>query len=318
METVFIDRKDTQLTASQGRLNITFKAAGRQGTSIPLHQLKSLVISCDCELTSGMLRTLAKHNISLVCLNNRDPQASFIGGHPQGVNVVRREYQYRLVNSDQALQLAIAVVRLKIRRQQQCIEATLQRRFDKRQPLLAAKRQLWQARASLNRVTSNDELLGVEGSAARCYFEAYRCLFADSLAFTRRQRRPPPDPVNALLSLTYTMVYYEAIRSCHGSGLDCYFGVLHQASYGRASLACDLSELIRGDVDQWVLSLFNRQVLTAQYFQGDGVEGCKLSKQGRSIYYRELQECLPQWRKQLRYAAAFIARLVDRSSGDGV
>ena len=89
---------------------------------------------------------------------------------------------------------------------------------------------------------SYDELLGHEGSASREYFRAWRQVMGDEWGFKARQRRPPPDPVNAMLSFGYTLLTQEAVAALEGAGLDAAVGFLHRARWGRPSLALDLME----------------------------------------------------------------------------
>lgn len=104
-----------------------------------------------------------------------------------------------------------------------------------------------------------ETLRGLEGGASATYFQAYTKLFPESLRFKKRNRRPPEDPVNAMLSLCYTLLHYEIVREIEVIGLDPTIGFYHQFDYGRESLACDLVELYRIDVDRFVWELFREE-----------------------------------------------------------
>ncbi len=133
-----------------------------------------------------------------------------------------------------------------------------------------------------SRPDSAASLLGLEGGYAATYFGAYTTLFPPSLEFTKRVRRPPTDPVNALLSLCYTLLHYEAVREIEVIGLDPTIGFLHEFSYGRESLACDLVEAHRPAVDRFVWQMFRDRILTARDFSREsGGPGCYLTKEGR-------------------------------------
>jgi CRISPR-associated protein Cas1 len=118
------------------------------------------------------------------------------------------------------------------------------------------------------------DLLGIEGQMAKRYFSVFRGSFDDSWTFNKRTRRPPKDPVNALLSLGYTFLGYAVMAALESVGLDPYLGYFHAEAYGRPALALDLVEEFRTPiVDSLVLMLINRGTLQQDDFQesSDGV-----------------------------------------------
>src|SRR5690606_17318101 len=126
---------------------------------------------------------------------------------------------------------------------------------------------------------------GIEGAGAAAYFRGYAELFPASLGFRARRRRPPPDVVNATLSLGYTLLHALAAEACHAEGLDPAVGFLHEPTRGRASLACDLMEPWRARVDALVWTLFRDRVLAATHGARDGSGACLLGKAGRAHFY---------------------------------
>lgn len=113
-----------------------------------------------------------------------------------------------------------------------------------------------------------DTLLGLEGAGARIYFELYCQWFDRQWGFTERERRPPPDPINSLLSLGYMLLTYAAQTALEICDLDPYFGVYHREKYGKPALALDLVEEFRAPVvDSLVLSLVNRNYLEPSDFE---------------------------------------------------
>lgn len=152
-------------------------------------------------------------------------------------------------------------------------------------------------------------LLGYEGSAARVYFDAYQSLFSDRLAFCGRNRRPPRDPVNAVLSLTYSMLTSECARALAAVGLDPAFGIYHQTDYGRPSLACDLVELVRTRADHFVWRLFAEQQLREHHFSRQ-LNAVLLNKEGRAIFFPRYQLDLKGCRKLIqRHARQWVRQL---------
>jgi len=115
---------------------------------------------------------------------------------------------------------------------------------------------------------SVESLMGVEGSAAAAYFGCFgRLLRADGITFDGRNRRPPRDPVNVLLSLGYTLLANAVETQVNVAGLDPYLGCLHSVEYGRPSLVLDLMEEFRPVlVDSVVVSVINRRIVRALDF----------------------------------------------------
>jgi CRISPR-associated endonuclease Cas1/CRISPR-associated protein Cas4 len=124
---------------------------------------------------------------------------------------------------------------------------------------------------SSRRAKAIDSLLGIEGTAARIYFEHFGGLLRRELPefeFSGRNRRPPKDPVNAMLSLAYSMLASEWTATLSAMGLDPYLGFLHQPRYGRPALALDMMEEFRPIVaDSVVISAVNGNVVGPEDFQ---------------------------------------------------
>lgn len=134
--------------------------------------------------------------------------------------------------------------------------------------LRIAAAQLKSLRAKVHGSRDLDRLRGIEGAATRAYYAAMPQLIKnDRFEFKGRNRRPPLDPVNAMLSFVYTLLTNEVLSAVKTVGLDPYLGALHAVSYGRPSLACDLVEEYRAFLgDRMVLSLINRRSVRPEDF----------------------------------------------------
>jgi CRISPR-associated protein Cas1 len=121
---------------------------------------------------------------------------------------------------------------------------------------------------SLSSAQEKSVIRGIEGAGARVYFGVFKHLLRNpEFSFKTRNRRPPLDPVNALLSFVYTQLINEVISAIKVCGLDPYLGTLHEISYGRPSLGCDLVEEYRSLIgDRFVLSLLNRKMIKSDDF----------------------------------------------------
>jgi CRISPR-associated protein Cas1 len=129
----------------------------------------------------------------------------------------------------------------------------------------------------LSRAAANiDALRGVEGAATAAWFNLFAELLSPPWHFPGRARRPPTDPVNALLSLGYTILQSRVVARCQAAGLEVYLGALHEYRAGRPSLACDLMEPLRvPSVDRWVLRLCHGGSLRPADFT-DTTDGTRL------------------------------------------
>lgn len=130
--------------------------------------------------------------------------------------------------------------------------------------------------------------------------------FPPSAGFQGRNRRPPRDPVNACLSLGYTLLHGDAVRAAAAQGLDVMLGVYHDIAPGRESLACDLAEPVRPLIDRTVHTLFRHQSVRADDFSQTKA-GCRLNKSARRSVYRAFEAAAPLHRRLLDRAARRFA-----------
>lgn len=184
---------------------------------------------------------------------------------------------------------------------------------------------LEQSGQAVKGVGSIQELLGVEGDAARWYFGAFgRMLeprgFSPSLSFEHRNRRPPKDPINALLSFGYAMLVKEWTVALLEEGLDPWWGMYHRPRHGRPALALDLMEPFRPVlVDSAVVTAVNTGMVRGEHFVVAG-GGCMLEREGRRAFITAYENRLEQlvthpefgyrcsWRAALRLQARLFAR----------
>ncbi|TVQ89495.1 MAG: CRISPR-associated endonuclease Cas1 [Chromatiaceae bacterium] len=307
MSTLYLDRRDLRLTLEGSALAI-YAGERRQGT-VPLHLLQTLVMRSKVTLDSALLARLADAGIGILAFGGRGASklAMVQGrGHNDGA---RRIGQYRRYDDPTwCFDWARTLVRGKLRRQHRLLARAAAERPDLRRPLRQALERLEQARARVAAETAPhptapggglERLRGLEGAAAAAYFSGYTQLFAPALAFTGRNRRPPRDPVNAALSLGYTLLHYEAVRACQVAGLDPIIGYYHVLDFGRESLACDLIEPLRPLVDAWVLAQFAERNLRPDHFTREDA-ACLLGKTGRARFYAAYQPFIRPRQRLLR------------------
>jgi CRISPR-associated protein Cas1 len=158
---------------------------------------------------------------------------------------LRRTQYRRAEEPGWALELARQFVEGKLRNQRALLQRFARNRSSVPDAVLAAAEALAWPIGRVARATTIGSLLGIEGSGTARYFEGFRALIGPEWRFDRRDRRPPPDPVNALLSFGYTLLSHKAFGVVQAVGLDPYQGFLHQVDYRRPSLALDMMEEFR-------------------------------------------------------------------------
>ncbi len=244
-----------------------------------LSDTSRLVVQGNATVTTPLLLELAQRDIPVAFHSFGGWYSGSL--HPaMGRNVRLRLAQHR-VASDVARSLALSkgLVETKIRNQR-----VLLRRNGRGVPDDVLKR-LGELARKVRKVEAVDELLGVEGAAASLYFRHFPTMLKGELAegfhWNGRTRRPPKDPVNALLSFLYACLVRELTQIAHGVGFDPYVGFLHRPRPGRPALALDLMEEFRPVlVDSTVLSLLNNRVVTARDFVQRSL-GTNLTDRGR-------------------------------------
>ena len=143
----------------------------------------------------------------------------------------------------------------------------------------------------LEQAETVEQIMGYEGALARVYFEGVRLMMRGDLSFHGRNRRPPRDPVNAMLSLGYTLLLNELSALLESNGFDSYLGLMHGFRYGRRSLALDMIEEFRQPiVDRFVFSLCNRKQFSEADFVNKGEKGVLFENQALKRFLRAWEE----------------------------
>lgn len=307
MGTVYIDRRGTRLEFDRGA--VVVREPNANPSSIPLSHIERLVVVGNVHLSSHLLNRLAQNGSTVTLIPGRGVRRSaFMQCHAHG-DVARRIGQFRLA-TDEALQAhwAKRLVLTRVAGQQRLLHSALHTRADLRHPLVVALRELRGARQELFTSESTlQEIRGWEGAATAAFFRGYRHLFPASLDFTKRNRRPPKDPVNAALSLAYTLIHTDALRAITRTGLEPMIGVLHKPTFGRDSLACDLTEVARARAERLVWRLFAEQTLDQRSFSKTQ-DAVLLGKAGRSLFFRAYEASAWMHRRWLMRIAQGFAR----------
>lgn len=308
---MYIDRQGAALRLKGEVLEL--RVADERVRTLPLRLVQRIVLRADTQLSSSTLAALADAGVGVTAFAGRGGQkVAHLVGAP-AADCRARMAQARLCHDDAwAGTVAQHLLRAKTRHQRRLLQRSLSERPDLRKPLSDAIGRLDTVLTELGNCTQRDRLRGLEGAAAAAYFAGLRSLFAPALGFHARRRRPPPDPVNATLSLGYTLLYGQAVQACWIAGLDPMIGFLHAPSHGRASLACDLMEPWRTEVDQWTVDAFRIRDLRVEHFGQDGAGACVIGKAARAHLYASLAPALRRAAIAMRrHARAMAAGLRD-------
>src|SRR5579875_2138943 len=257
---------------------------------VPLIKVDQVVVMGEITLTTPALTALLATGVEVCYLSEH---GDYLGrlSPPFSKNTFIRQRQYALgTDAAKVLQLA-----------QQFISGKLE---NQRTMLLRANRKLQhpavteaaavlkREREQVSQATSLDSLRGIEGNGAAAYFGVFAHLLRQDLGFARRVRRPPTDPVNALLGLAYTALTNQVSAAIHIVGLDPYTGYLHAAQYARPSLALDLMEEFRAVIaDSVVITLINNRMVQAEDFVEE-LGAVRLKKPARRLFYEQFEERL--------------------------
>jgi CRISPR-associated protein Cas1 len=244
-------------------------------TQIPLHNLESIVCFGRVACSPALLGTCADKGIAVSLFTETGRFLASIRGFSHG-NVLVRRQQYRLAdNPATALEVARRIVLAKLANSRSVLLRAARDASGNADRVAILDRGASRLAASVHEVrgaSTLDIVRGLEGEAATHYFAAFDSLMSGStvpeaFCFTGRSRRPPLDPINALISFLYTLLVHDVRSACEGVGLDSCVGFLHSDRPGKPSLALDLMEELRAYVaDRLAFSLINRKQITADGF----------------------------------------------------
>jgi len=269
------------------------KAGGTEARKVrvPLSQVDQVVVLGNITLTTPALVALLERRVEVAFCSSR---GRFLGrlSPPMGKNAPLRLAQHRAHNDPSArLSLATRFVQGKVANMRTFLLRQNRKRNDVEVDLACQGLQdvLRQVEAISPEKATMDTLLGWEGTASAHYFGVFGRLLASGWEFPGRLRRPPPDPVNALLSFGYTVLINYVSSAVNIVGLDPLVGFLHAPGYGRPSLALDLVEEFRPlVVDSVVLRVINNGILHPDDFDQEA-GSCFLKEQARRRYIEQLE-----------------------------
>ena len=264
---------------------------------VPLHHLSSVVCFGNVMVSPALMHRLAEEGKSLVLLDDNGRFKARLEG-PIAGNILLRQAQHRQADDAEfALNFSRSCVAGKIKNSRQLLMRAAREADEasEEQSLSRTADDLAASLRALATVSDLDALRGIEGEAARNYFGAMnhviKSAYRKDFAFTGRTRRPPLDPINALLSFSYSMLTNDCRSAIESVGLDPQLGFLHAVRPGRAALALDLVEEFRPIIaDRFALTLINRGQITRDDFDYREGGAVLLNEKGRKAVVIAYQE----------------------------
>lgn len=307
MSTLLLDRARLEVR-TDGEALALYEDGHHRGT-VPIRLIDRCVIhGQQTRLDSGVLLKLAEAGVTTVLFSPRmGRRVATVLGPAHNDAAVRLAQAQRVMDAAWCLDWSRGLIASKLNRQRRAVAQWTHARPDMRKPLTDAARQIDAVRERVAQAADASALRGLEGAAARAQFAALAAVLPPALNFTGRNRRPPRDPVNAALSLAYTMLHVEAVQACQAAGLDPLLGFHHRPAFGRESLASDLIEPLRPLADLWVWERFRERDLRADHFSDDR-GACLLGKAGRATFYATWQAGVRPARRWLRLTTRHLAR----------
>jgi CRISPR-associated protein Cas1 len=289
LNTLYVTRPESYL--HKERETVVIKQGDDKLGQFPLLALQNILCFGQVSVSPALMAACVEAGIGLSFFTEFGKFQAQVTGMPKG-NVLLRRAQYRWADSAEK---SVSVARLMIAAKVGNCRAVLmreQRNHGANDDLAQAAQTLAALLESIRYAHSVPQLMGLEGEAASVYFGVFSNLLrAQDFEFSGRVRRPPADPVNALLSFAYVLLASECASALAGVGLDPYVGFLHQDRPGRKSLALDLMEELRAPLaDRFVLTLINLGQIKSDDFVFEASGAVRLKDEARKILLTAYQD----------------------------
>lgn len=275
--------------------NIVINESSEEVGRIPLHNLEGIIAFGSNGASPALMGKCAENSIGLSFMNRNGKFLARIEGKRNG-NVLLRRKQYRVADNEaDSLCIAKNMIVGKLFNSRWVLDRTLRdhpMRIDTE--LFSCKIDfLKESIARVSEADSSESLRGIEGEAASVYFSVFDDMLLqqkEEFRFTSRNKHPPLDKVNALLSFSYSLATNMCVAALESVGLDPYVGFLHTDRPGRCSLALDLVEEFRAVLcDRFVITLINKRIVDETHFDEREDGAVLLNEQGRKVFLQAWQ-----------------------------
>ncbi len=251
MPPFYVTHQNARLHIRNRRLEVEDPDGPRLLASMPLSQVTQVIVFGNVSLTTPAIDALLSQGCEIIFLTHNGEYRGQATGRITPHCELRRMQYRRLDEPDFRRATACGLLGAKLAHQKALLlRHSPSPRDDEAQAYIG---RVEAALASVTRKQTTASLRGLEGAATRAYFHGYRRFFDPQWRFSMRDRRPPGDPINSLLSFGYTLLAHAADGATRAAGLDPFAGFLHETAYNRPALALDLMEEFRPVIDGLVL-----------------------------------------------------------------
>jgi CRISPR-associated protein Cas1 len=280
MSTLYLTEQGSVVTKADGRIVVRKDSQLLQ--DVPALQVEQIVVFGNVGFTTPAVRFILENGIDVAYLSSRGTYRGRLQPEWSKDGPLRRQQHLRALDPEFCRAVSKSFIMGKLQN-----TAALCRRQRRRDSAVdALLRRLEALQASVAAAQTLDQIRGYEGTATAGYYAVLRKFLKHDLGFRRRIAHPPTDPINALLSLGYTLLYNHLYAAINIVGLDPYQGFFHQSKRGHAALASDLMEEWRAViVDSIVLSTINSGEIRAEHFQ-ETPQGIRLTKEALAKFLK--------------------------------
>ncbi len=289
INTLYITRQEAYL--HKERETIVIKQGNEKLGQFPALTIGNILCFGQVSVSPFLMGFCGEQGIGLAFYSEYGKFLARVQGRQTG-NVLLRRTQYRWADDvEKSVSIARLMVAAKIANSRSVLMREI-RNHGECELLQSAIKKFTTSLRRAGQATTVEEAMGIEGDAASSYFGVFNRLIRNNdFNFGGRVRRPPTDPVNALLSFAYSLITHECASALQGVGLDPYVGFLHKDRPGRMSLALDLIEEFRaGWADRFVLTLINRQQIKLKDFTTEASGAVRLKDDARKDFLVAWQE----------------------------
>lgn len=286
MSTLYISEQGSALRKQGGRYVLTKN--DQELISIPQAAVDCVVVFGRVQVTTQAVQELLSEGVPLIYATYSGRfQGMLQPGMPKNIFIRLAQYDASL-DEHYVLDVAKSIVSAKLEAASATISAWQAAGYF---PEPVNQTELLSCLSAVDESEDPIDAMMLEARAARAYFDLLGAALPPQFAWQGRHRQPPPDPVNALLSLSYMMLTSVIIRECYACGLDPFIGFLHQHEYGRPSLALDLLEPFRPRcADRLVMRLLHSETFNTDDFVFSETNGCRLGQDGFREYLKEYEK----------------------------
>lgn len=270
--------------------NVVISAERKEIARVPLHNLERIMLFGGAGASPALMGKCVSESLELVFMSRSGKFLARVEGEVNG-NVLLRRKQYRVADKPQeSLKIARNIIAAKLYNSRWVLERTIRDHSMRIDTELFKSKSLFLKNAVDNAMKAEniDILRGIEGEAASVYFSVFDDMILqqkDDFKFNGRNRRPPLDRVNAMLSFAYSLCTSMCTSALEAVGLDAYVGFMHTDRPGRRSLALDLLEEFRAVMcDRFILTMINKRTISPDHFEMREDGAVLLNDDGRRAF----------------------------------